>query len=130
MIQIAIIMTAVTVGMIARLIVKDITDPTMDTKIMDLKRTVADEYRITVDEMLSRSRKQPLVEARQLCHWMMKNGIIENSKRLYEIGSEFGGLDHTTVLHSVKTINDRISTELEIRDRIQRISGKMNRVCK
>lgn len=51
----------------------------------------------------SSSRKREIVQDRQICHYLVK----EKTKiSLSEIGLKFGNKDHTTVIHSIKTINN------------------------
>jgi len=63
-------------------------------------------FKINVREMLSQRRSRYLVRPRQIAMYLTKN---LTSKSLPDIGREFSGRDHTTVIHSVKTI-DKLKT--------------------
>ena len=58
-------------------------------------------FKISKNEMLSSRRSRYLVRPRQAAIYLSK---ILTSKSLPEIGREFSNRDHTTIIHSVKTI--------------------------
>jgi hypothetical protein len=66
---------------------------------------VALEYRVTVLELVSPSRKSPVVRARQAAYWRANR---ETQLSLHGIGRHFGGKDHTTVLHGIRKHQARI----------------------
>ena len=55
-------------------------------------------------DLMSMSRSRPIVAVRQECCWRMRNEvtILGRQISLPEIGRHLGGLDHTTVLHSIR----------------------------
>lgn len=67
-----------------------------------IQKTVADYFRISLSELCSRGRKRTLARPRQIAMTLSKE-LTQHS--LPEIGSAFGGRDHTTVLYSCKTIS-------------------------
>lgn len=58
---------------------------------------------ITIDDMVSKSRKHEIVLARQMAIALTR---ALTRLPLKKIGAAFGGRDHATVLHSIKTIED------------------------
>ena len=44
---------------------------------------------------------------------------------LEEIGGYFGGRDHTTVLHAVRTVTQDVKEDREIADQLTRIEGQL-----
>ena len=60
------------------------------------------------EEMLSKTRKRNIVQARQISMYMSRN-LINCS--LSAIGAETGGKDHATVLHACSTVTDLIATD-------------------
>ena len=60
-------------------------------------------FKISKSEMLSSRRSRYLVRPRQTAIYLTK---ILTSKSLPEIGREFANRDHTTVIHSIKTIEN------------------------
>ncbi len=73
-----------------------------------VQQVVCDYFNISRDEMLSRTRKRNIVQARQIAMYMSRN-LINCS--LSAIGAEIGGKDHATVLHACTTVSDLLATD-------------------
>ena len=67
-------------------------------------RRVSEISNVPEREIVGRSRKMEIAEARQISMYLCRN-IIGTS--LNNIGVYFGGRDHTTVMHAVKTIDNK-----------------------
>ena len=67
----------------------------------NIQKTVADYYKIKVAELFSRKRTRAIARPRQVAMWLCRE---VTSHSYPEIGSAFGGRDHTTVIHAVRTI--------------------------
>ena len=79
-----------------------------DVTIDKVQKVVCDYFNITRDELLSKTRKRQIVQARQIAMYMSRT-LINCS--LSTIGAEIGGKDHATVLHACTTVNDLMSTD-------------------
>ena len=84
-----------------------------DVTIDGVQRVVCDYFNITRDELLSKTRKRQIVQARQIAMYMSRN-LISNCS-LSTIGAEIGGKDHATVLHACTTVSDLMSTDKTFR---------------
>jgi chromosomal replication initiator protein len=69
--------------------------------IENIQKTVADFYRIKLVELLSKKRTRAIARPRQVAMYLARE-LTQMS--LPEIGTAFGGRDHTTVMHACKTI--------------------------
>ncbi len=69
--------------------------------IENIQKTVADYYKIRVTDMHSKKRSRAIARPRQVAMALAKE-LTQMS--LPEIGSNFGGRDHTTVLHACRQI--------------------------
>ncbi len=69
--------------------------------IDNIQKTVADYYKIRITDMHSKKRSRAVARPRQIAMALAKE-LTQLS--LPEIGSNFGGRDHTTVLHACRTI--------------------------
>ena len=69
--------------------------------IENIQKTVADFYKIKVADMYSKKRPASIARPRQIAMYLAKE---MTQKSLPEIGDNFGGRDHTTVLHAVRKI--------------------------
>lgn len=83
----------------------------------DIKKRVAEHFSLRLKDMEGASRSRAIARPRQIAMYLCKE---LTGKSLPEIGRSFGGRDHTTVMHAVKTIN-RLSQE----DRILREDVEM-----
>ncbi|RFC35840.1 MAG: chromosomal replication initiator protein [Candidatus Nitrotoga sp. LAW] len=69
--------------------------------IENIQKTVADFYRIKVTDLLSKKRTRLIARPRQIAMCLARE-LTQLS--LPEIGTAFGGRDHTTVMYACKTI--------------------------
>jgi len=69
--------------------------------IDNIQKTVADYYKIRISDMYSKKRSRAIARPRQVAMALAKE-LTQHS--LPEIGSNFGGRDHTTVLHACRQI--------------------------
>jgi chromosomal replication initiator protein len=71
--------------------------------VENIQKTVAEYFKIKVADLFSKKRTRVIVRPRQIAMWLAKN---LTSQSYPSIGSAFGGRDHTTVLHAVRTIDE------------------------
>lgn len=79
----------------------------------NIKRTVADYYKIKVADLLSKRRNRSVARPRQVAMALAKE-VTNHS--LPEIGDAFGGRDHTTVLHACRKIAELRETTTDINE--------------
>jgi chromosomal replication initiator protein len=79
--------------------------------IENIQKTVADFYRLKIVDLLSKKRTRVIARPRQIAMSLARE-LTQLS--LPEIGSAFGGRDHTTVLHACKTIDSLRNTDAQI----------------
>ena len=77
----------------------------------NIKRTVADYYKIKVADLSSKRRNRSVARPRQVAMALSKE-LTNHS--LPEIGDAFGGRDHTTVLHACRKIAELRGTTSDI----------------
>jgi chromosomal replication initiator protein len=70
--------------------------------VENIQKTVADYFKIKVADLFSKKRSRQIVRPRQIAMWLTKN---LTSLSFPVIGDAFGGRDHTTVIHAVRTID-------------------------
>ncbi|MGP3788682.1 chromosomal replication initiator protein DnaA [Pseudomonas sp. B392_1p] len=81
--------------------------------IDNIQRTVAEYYKLKLTEMLSKRRSRSIARPRQVAMALSKE-LTNHS--LPEIGSAFGGRDHTTVLHACRKIAELKESDADIRE--------------
>jgi len=91
-------------------------------KVQKVQQLVAAEYNITVEDLKSKKRVASISVPRQIAMYICR---VELEETLPKIGNEFGGKDHTTVMHSVNKIKKEIKTNNELNLQIQKIVKKI-----
>jgi chromosomal replication initiator protein len=81
--------------------------------MLNIQKTVAEYYKIRTADLLSAKRTRSIARPRQVAMALAKE-LTKHS--LPEIGSAFGGRDHTTVLHATKKIQSLRETEPTIEE--------------
>ena len=107
----------------AKIILRDLLNLSENKVTIDLiQSTVCKFFKISKNEMLSSRRSRYLVRPRQAAIYLTK---ILTSKSLPEIGREFSNRDHTTIIHSVKTIEKLIKEDAELSGNIDNLKNKI-----
>ena len=106
-----------------KIILKDLLNLSENKVTIDLIQTIVCKYfKISKNEMLSSRRSRYLVRPRQTAIYLAK---ILTSKSLPEIGRTFSNRDHTTVIHSVKTIDRLIKEDNELKINVDILKNKI-----
>jgi len=88
-----------------------------------IARTVASQYKLTVDELKSKNNSRAIAVPRQVVMYLCKR----LTKHSYpEVGREFGGKHHTTVMHSFEKIDALVK---EDRDFHRTVSDLIDNLC-
>ena len=96
---------------LAKEALKDVIGSVRNVGIDNIQKTVADYYKIKVADLFSKKRTRAIARPRQVAMWLCRE---VTSHSFPEIGDAFGGRDHTTVIHAVKTIDSLRSKENEL----------------
>ena len=106
-----------------KVILKDLLNISENKVTIDLIQTlVCKFFKISKNEMLSARRSRYLVRPRQTAIYLAK---MLTSKSLPEIGRAFSNRDHTTVIHSVKTIERLRKEDSDLNNSIDTLKNKI-----
>ncbi len=89
---------------------------TKRVRIEDILRIVSRHYKVPRNDLLSSRRSRDVVRPRQIAMYLAKS---LTSRSLPEIGRRFGGRDHTTVLHSVRKVEQMIKDDGDLAQEIE-----------
>ncbi len=104
-------------------ILKDLLNLSENKVTIDVIQTIVCQFfKISKNEMLSARRSRYLVRPRQTAIYLAK---LLTSKSLPEIGRSFSNRDHTTVIHSVKTIERLRQEDKELNSNIDNLKNKI-----
>ena len=95
--------------------------PRQITPRMILDET-ADMFGFAVDEITGASRRRPLVTARQVAMYVFRE-VTDLSYPA--IAREFGGRDHTTVIHAVDKISNLMAERRQIYDQVTELTTRI-----
>lgn len=79
-------------------------------------------FNISLEELTGASRVATIASARQIAMYLCRE-LTEMS--LPKIGAKFGGRDHTTVLHSVRKINDKIGVDRDLFNQVTELTNRI-----
>ena len=106
-----------------KIILKDLLNLSENKITIDSIQTIVCQFfKISKNEMLSARRSRYLVRPRQTAIYLAK---LLTSKSLPEIGRSFSNRDHTTVIHSVKTIERLRQEDKELNANIDNLKNKI-----
>ena len=91
--------------------------------IQDILDVVTEFYDTKLSDLLSKKRHKSITAPRQVGMWMARK---HTRFSLGEIGGYFGGRDHTTVMHAVKTVDQKCANEEYFRREIEKLEGLLS----
>jgi len=103
----------------AKKILKDILiENSREITIEKIQKKVADHFQIKVTELKSSKRLKNIVLPRQISMYICRN-LTDLSYP--EIGSKFGGKDHSTIIHAVKKIEKLMKENIQIKMTVEKL---------
>lgn len=102
----------VTIELIKEVLRDTISDTPSFVSIDQIVKTVADKFQLKVSDLKSKRRTKTVVHPRQLAMYLCRT---LTSSSFPEIGRQFGGKDHSTVIHAVRHISDRIEKDPQLK---------------
>ena len=90
----------------------------------NIKKSVAEFYGVKISDLESSKRSRIFVGPRQVAMYLIRK---HTPLSLPQIGMEFGGRDHTTVMHSCEKIEEELKTNASLLEKINIIEGQFNK---
>lgn len=91
----------------------------------DVKKMVAEQFNIRLTDLTSANRSKPIVTARQSAMYLIRKHL---DKSLQDIGTAFGGKDHTTVMSAINKITKQLDLDTELRRNIDDLEAKIHNI--
>jgi len=111
---------------LAREALKDLVNKkkneSIEVNIERIKKIITDDYNLRMEDMQSKKRTQNIAFPRQIAMYLSRE-LTDFS--LPHIGNEFGGRDHTTVIHAHNKIKEKIENEEDFSNKIERLTDKI-----
>lgn len=98
------------------------TNPYVSNDIASIQKAVADYYKLTVEVLKGKKRSANIAYPRMVAMYMCRTLTDQSFPR---IGLEFGGKDHSTVIHAVDKITEDLKTNGQLKEIINEIRSKL-----
>ncbi len=104
---------------VLRVVVGDVRSP---ITIESIQRIVCEYFNIPEDLIRAKTRKQEIVNARQIAMYLSKE--LTNAS-LKTIGLHFGGRDHSTVIHAYQSVEDMMRVDSKYQTHVQQVKKRL-----
>ncbi len=107
----------------AKDILKDILiEDNKEVTIEKIQKIVAEHFQLKISDLKSSKRLKNLVFPRQLAMYICRK---MTDLSYPEIGSKFGGKDHSTIIHAIKKIDKKINEDLHTQTLVEKLMEKI-----
>lgn len=93
-----------------------------NNSIESIQKAVSDYYNITVEDLKGKKKSAKITFPRHVAMYLSRMLTDESFPR---IGLEFGGRDHSTVIHSINKIDNELKTNLELKKALDDIKNML-----
>jgi len=90
--------------------------------IQQIFDAVTKYYNVRLSDLQSKKRHKSIAFPRQVCMFLARR---HTRYSLEEIGGYFGGRDHTTVMHAVRTVNADIESDPDVAEQLTYLEGQL-----
>ena len=87
-----------------------------------IQRIVAEYFQITIEDIRSKKRNYKVAFPRQIAMYLCRKYTDESFPKL---GIEFGGKDHSTVIHSCDKIERELKVNKELKEIIETLTNEI-----
>jgi chromosomal replication initiator protein len=102
-----------------KIVLRDMVKETVKIiSIEMIQKTVADFFNITCADIKAKKRTRNILKPRQVAMYLSRR--LTNLS-LPEIGNSFGGKDHTTVLHSLRKIEENLKEDPQLKNEVEKL---------
>jgi chromosomal replication initiator protein len=99
-----------------------VKNPKKHLTIQDILDAISAFYDVKLVDLLSKRRNKSITTPRQVGMWLARR---HTRFSLEEIGGYFGGRDHTTVMHAIKTVNAKKSSSDQLDQDLARLQHQL-----
>ena len=102
-----------------KIVLRDMVKETVKIISVEMiQKTVAEFFNITCSELKAKKRSRNILKPRQVAMYLSRR---LTALSLPEIGNSFGGKDHTTVMHSLKKIEENLKEDPQLKNEIEKL---------
>lgn len=93
-----------------------------DVSVDFIQKTVAEYFKVDVEAMKGKAKKREIVIPRQVAMYFCKR---YTQLTLALIGENFGGRDHSTVIHALESVEDMMKTDAHFKASVEELGRKL-----
>jgi chromosomal replication initiator protein len=93
-----------------------------DVSVDFIQKTVAEYFKVDLDSLKSKIKKREIVIPRQVAMYFCKR---YTQLTLALIGENFGGRDHSTVIHALESVEDMMKTDVNFKGSVEELGKKL-----
>jgi chromosomal replication initiator protein len=114
-----------TTDLVASILSKEKTPSLSGTRLKsrDVIKTVAAHFKVTTTQLCGPKRTRPLVDYRHLAMFILYQDL---HLPFMQIGLEFSGRDHTSVIHAVEKITGQLASDPELQTSLSAIRATLS----
>ncbi|MFK4393424.1 chromosomal replication initiator protein DnaA [Peribacillus frigoritolerans] len=90
--------------------------------ILEIQKTVGEHYSVKLEDFKAKKRTKSVAFPRQIAMYLSRE-LTDSS--LPKIGDEFGGRDHTTVIHAHEKISKLMQTDTQLQRQVKEIQDQL-----
>lgn len=90
--------------------------------IESIQKAVTDYFQLKISDLKSQKKLKNIAIPRQIAIYLSRK---HTNLSLQEIGHKFGGKDHSTIIHSINKINNKIEEDNELKKHIENINNML-----
>ncbi|UCD75486.1 MAG: chromosomal replication initiator protein DnaA [Phycisphaerales bacterium] len=98
------------------------SQPSHHPTVQEIIDTVTEYYGVKLTDLLSKRRQKSIALPRQVGMWLTRQHTRHS---LEEIGGYFGGRDHTTVMHAIKTIDFKRGVDAIVQSDVAQLNEQL-----
>ncbi|HEY4484885.1 MAG TPA: chromosomal replication initiator protein DnaA, partial [Nitrospiria bacterium] len=107
---------------LAKKVLRDTMQAKKITTVEDIQKAVAIRFHLKVAELKSKKRTKTIVQPRQITMYLSRE--LTNLS-FPEIGRQFGGKDHTTVIHACRQTEKRMESDSGFKQNVEAIARQL-----
>lgn len=94
----------------------DLLGPAQTVSVADIQTKVAEYFHLRRADLTGKRRLSSIVRPRQIAMYLARQAT---NMSLPEIGAQFGGRNHATVIHACRTVEERMEADAQMREDVQ-----------
>lgn len=95
----------------------------LNIKPKEVIKTVAAHFKVTTTQLMGSRRSRPLVDYRHIAMYILYDDLHVG---YVQIGMEFGGRDHTSIMHAVKKVRAKLETSTDLQTSLSAIRASIS----